>query len=338
MPKIAVVGIGFMGRVHLRNYALLPNAKVAALCDVRPEAMNPDCPETAGNIAAGGVTFDLASVPHFTDFEKMLAAGGIDVVDICLPTYLHAEYAVRALEACYHVFCEKPLAMTNSETRRIVDAVRKTGNHFGVGHCLRYWPAYCEVKRLIDGGKFGCVRYAEFARFSLPPIWGWDGWLMDSRRSGGAALDLHVHDVDMVLHLFGMPKAVRSRGVQEKDGGFSHITTLYKYPDLDVTSTGGWLCTASFGFDMRAFFVLEKATIEIDFAKSPIVMIYPQEGEKYPLELPAGDGYYYELKDFTDNLETGEFENLVTAESAAETIRLALLEIDSARQEKELRV
>jgi hypothetical protein len=89
---------------------------------------------------------------------------------------------------------------------------------------------------------------------------------------------------------------------------------------------------------MRAFFVLEKATIGIDFAKSPIVMIYPQEGEKYPLELPAGDGYYYELKDFTDNFETGEFENLVTAESAAETIRLALLEIDSARQEKELRV
>jgi predicted dehydrogenase len=161
---------------------------------------------------------------------------------------------------------------------------------------------------------------------------------MDSRRSGGAALDLHVHDVDMVLHLFGMPQAVRSRGVREKDGGFSHITTLYKYPDLDVTSTGGWLCTTSFGFDMRAFFVLEKATIEIDFAKSPIVMIYPQGGEKYPLELPAGDGYYYELKDFTDNLETGKFENLVTAESAAETIRLTLLEIDSAHQEKELRV
>ncbi|HRR30235.1 MAG TPA: Gfo/Idh/MocA family oxidoreductase [Candidatus Sumerlaeia bacterium] len=338
MVQIAVVGIGFMGRAHLRNYSMFPHAQVTALCDVRAEAMDPNCPETAGNIAAGGVQFDFASARHFTDFEKMLDAGGFDMVDICLPTYLHAEHAVKALETGYHVFCEKPLAMTNAETRWIIETKHKCGRHVGVGHCLRYWPAYREVKKIIDGGKYGRVFYAEFARFSLPPIWGWDGWLMDSKRSGSAALDLHIHDVDQVFHLFGMPQAVRSRGVREKDGGFSHITTLYKYPQFDVMSTGGWNCSPSFGFVMRAFFILEGATIELDFSKSPALTVFPKEGEKFSPALPPHDGYFYELKDFTEHLETGNFENIVTAESAAQSIRLGLLEIESAHQDAEIGV
>jgi len=338
MVKVAVTGIGFMGRAHLKNYGLLENVEIAAVCDVREEALALETLETGGNIDAAGGSFDASGVRKYTDFDRMLKEGGFDIVDICLPTYLHAKHVIKALEAGYHVFCEKPLAMTNEETAAIRETVQRTGRLFGVGQCLRYWPPYLVVKELIDSGKYGKVRYAEFSRFSLTPVWSWDNWLLDSKRSRNAAFDLHIHDVDMVLFLFGMPQAVRSRGVKEKDGGFSHITTLYRYPELDVTSTGGWICTRSYGFVMKAFFVMEGATVEINFASDPIVMVYPGEGEKYPLAFQDGDGYFHELKAFTEGVEKGRFEGPITAEAGSASVKLALFEIESARREEELTV
>jgi len=338
MKKIALVGVGFMGKTHLGIWSGLAGARVEALCDVRPEALELRNPQAEGNIKTAAAAVDLSAVRRFTDFDSMLQEGGFDIVDICLPTYLHAEHSVKALEKGFHVFCEKPLALTAGEADGIVQAVRRTGRLMSVGQCLRYWPAYAEIKRLLDSGKYGRVRAAEFARFSNPPTWGWDGWLMDSRRSGNAALDMHVHDVDMVLFLFGPPGSVRSVGDSEKDGGLSHITTVYSYPDKAVSSTGGWTCSKSFGFNMRAHLVLEKATVELDFRKSPTVMVFPDDGEAYALPLAEGDGYFYELRAFLAGVEAGKLETTVTVETAAQSVKLCLEEIRSAREGKERKI
>jgi predicted dehydrogenase len=338
MKRIALVGVGFMGKTHLGIWSKLPGAKLEALCDIRKEVMEASGADAGGNIKTAAAAVDLSAVRRYTDFGRMLEEGGFDIVDICLPTYLHAEYSIKALEKGFHVFCEKPLALTAAEADGIVRTVRKTGNLMSVGQCLRYWPAYTETKRLLDSGKYGRVRYAEFARFSNPPTWGWDGWLLDSKRSGNAALDMHVHDVDMVLHLFGAPQSVRSAGDAEKDGGLSHIATLYSYPDKVVSSTGGWTCSKSFGFNMRAHFVLEKATIELDFRKNPAVMAYPDDGEAYALPLAEGDGYFYELRAFLSGVEAGKLETTVTVETAAQSVKLCLEEIRSAKDGKERKV
>ncbi len=331
MVKIAIAGMGFMGKMHLSVYSSkLPNAEVVALFDVRKEALDIRNLDTGGNIKTDARPLNLSDIRKYTDFDTMLKEGGFDLVDICLPTYLHADISVRAMEAGYHVFCEKPLALTVEEGERIVNAVNKTKRLFSVGHCLRYWPAYINTKKLIDSGRFGKVRYAEFARFSEAPVWTAGGWVMDGKKSGNAALDLHIHDVDFISFFFGRPEGVFSRGVFEKDGSISHIATSYSYEDKVVQSTGGWICSDSFGFNMRALFVLELATIELDFSKKPVVTVYPQGGERYPLELPEGDGYYYELKSFVDSVEKGEPLNPVSAEDALESLRLCLREIESA--------
>ena len=331
MVKIAVVGLGFMGKTHIGAYQKIPGAEVVALCDARRENLAVTNLESGGNIASASGPVDLSRARTYADYSEMLAAGGFDVVDICAPTFLHADYAVRALGAGFHVFCEKPMALSNAETERMLAAVRKTGRLFSVGQCLRFWPAYAELKRLVDSGRFGKVRYAELARFGSPPRWATGNWMSESRLSGNAALDLHIHDVDMILYLFGAPRAVQSHGIVEKDGSISQIATFYEYPDVVVQAVGGWICSRSFGFTMRALLILERATIELDFTKSPALTVCPDNEARHAPDLPEGDGYFHELRDFVDGVAKGRLSGIVTGESAAQAVRLCLREIESAR-------
>ena len=327
-----------MGKTHLGIYNQLENAELVAMCDIRREALDVNSLDAGGNIESSSGDIDLSGVKKYHDFDEMLKEGGFDMVDICLPTYLHAEYSVKALDAGYHVFCEKPLALTNEESDAILKNVKDSGKFFSVGQCLRFWPAYAEIKKLLDDGKYGAIKYAEFARFSVTPTWSWNNWILDGKLSGNAALDLHIHDVDTLLHFFGTPKNLCSTGVQEEDGSVSHIATVYTYDDFVVSSTGGWICSDSFGFNMRAFFVLENATIEMDFSKEPVVMVCPQGDEKYALPLPDGDGYYHELHDFIAGIERGQLSGIVTPESAAESVRICLEEIRSVKEGTEIHV
>jgi len=336
MVKVAVVGLGFMGKTHLGAYRKLPDVQVTALCDPRKEILELKSLQPVGNIRTSEAASSPGDARRFLRFEEMLAAGGFDVVDICAPTPLHAEYAIRALDAGFHVFCEKPMALSVEEARRILEKVERSGRLFSVGHCLRYWPAYAEVKKLLDSGRYGATRYAEFDRYSAPPRWSSDDWMNDPSRSGSAALDLHVHDADMVLYLFGPPRAIQSGGVFDSDGSIRHITTLYRYNGLLVKASGGWLASSAFGFNMRALYLLERATIELDFSKDPTVMVYPEGDAKYALPLPEGDGYYYELKDFCEGVVRGTLSGVVTGRSAADAVRMCLLEIRSAQQGEQL--
>ena len=336
--KVALSGVGFMGKTHLGTYQKLGNVEIVALNDVRRENMEITSLAAGGNIQTASDSIDLSHARKYEDFGEMLKSGGFDFVDICLPTCCHADYSIRAMDAGYHVFCEKPMALTALEADQMLAAVKRSDRLFSVGQCLRFWPAYVEVKKLLDSGKYGKVKYAEFARLSSPPTWGWDGWLLDGKRSGNAALDLHIHDVDMLLHLLGKPQSVRSTGVVEPDGSVSHIVSVYTYPGMAVSSTGGWNCSDSFGFNMRALFVLEGATIELDFSKDPVVALAPKGGKKAAVPLPAGDGYYHELADFTAGIAAGKLSGMVTGESAAESVKLALAEIESVKQGKEIPV
>ena len=338
MVRVAIVGLGFMGKTHLGIYSRLGNAEVTAICDIRIHQMDLKNLQSGGNIQTAAASIDLSKVGKYTDLDEMLQSGGFDIVDVTLPTYLHADAVIKSLKAGYHVFCEKPMALDNGECRRMIKTIRQTGKLFSVGQCLRYWPAYSAVKKMIDDQTYGWVVAAEFARFSTPPIWAWDNWLLDGNRSGSAALDLHIHDVDTLLHFFGKPRSVRSSGVFEKSGHISHISSVYDYDGMVVTASGGWKCSNTFNFNMRAFYVMEKATVEMDFSKSPALTVFPLNGEKFSPKLPEGDGYFYELQDFVAGVEKGKLSGLVTAESAAESVSLCLEEIRSAREKKEIKI
>ena len=336
MVRIAVVGLGFMGKTHIGVYNSLYNAMITALCDKNLDRVNLTSLDAGGNIESSSGSVDFSDIPKFTDFDEMLDAGGFDAVDITLPTDTHVAFASKALKAGYHVFVEKPLALDYRSALQIAAVAEESNKICSVGQCLRFWPLYTEVKKILDSGRFGSIRHAEFGRYSPPATWAAEGWLGKSSRSGGASLDLHIHDVDIILYFFGRPRSVRSVGVPDGSGFYSHISTVYQYPDISVTSTGGWGFAPDFPFNMKALYVFEKATVEMDISKEHPVMVFPYEGEPYPLELPEGDGYRFELIDFLERCESGEISEEVSPSVAAESVRLVQLEVQSANEGREI--
>ena len=339
MVKVAVVGLGFMGKMHLGIYSSLDQVEVTAICDSNEESLKlSSLSEARGNIETKDQDIDLTGTKAYTNYQEMLKDGGFDFVDICLPTYLHKEFSVAAMQAGYDVFCEKPMALTSEEADEMVSTAKKTGQLLTVGQCLRFWPMYVEIKRMIDTGIYGKVLSAELSRYSMTPSWSSNDWMLKGELSGNAAFDLHIHDVDMILNLFGRPTGVTSSGVETHGSGFGHIATLYTYPDKTITSVGNWICTDSYGFAMRTFVVLEKGVIELDTGKPDLLVVYPSDGEKQVVELDAQDGYFYEIQDFVSHVRNREPLMVVTPESAAESLKVVLVEIASAEQKKSIKI
>ena len=206
MTKIAIVGFGFMGRMHYGNWKKIRGAKVVAICDANLAQLTT---VTGGNIAGSDATTDFTGVDIYDDFAKMLAAGGFDVVDVTLPTPLHPDMTVAALRAGYHVLCEKPMALKVRDCDRMLKAAEASGKTLLIAQCLRFWPEYVALRKLLLSGRYGRVVAADFFRASCAPDpKGAHGWFLAEKKSGGCLLDLHIHDADMIAWLFGKPKCV----------------------------------------------------------------------------------------------------------------------------------
>ena len=330
MTRVGIVGLGFMGKMHFRCYQALDGVQVAAICDT-DTAKFADTSGTAGNIEGAEAPLDLAGIGLHDDFDKMLAGANLDAVSITLPTYMHREYAVKALNAGVNVLCEKPLAMTVADCEAITTAAEQSGKLLQTGHCIRFWPEYAKTKEIIDSGEYGKVLAATFQRLSLTPTWSWDNWLMDAGKSGSAALDLHIHDSDYVQYVLGMPKAVFSRAAGGPAKEFDHIVTQYVYDgDCVVTAEGGWAMTAGFGFEMSFNIVLEKATISYDCTRDPAFKVAPAGDEAFTPEITSGDGYSNEIAHFIKAVQGESVPEIITPAQSVDSLKLVLAEKESA--------
>ncbi len=328
MLKVGIVGFGFMGRMHLSAWQGIPDAEVVALCDARSpaELFKGDA---GGNIegAAGGQ--EGATLPCYTDVETMLAQQSLDAISITLPTYLHADVSVQALQAGVHVLCEKPMALTLADCDRMIAAAQASDRVLQIGHCIRFWPEYVLAREMVKDQRYGALRAATLRRLGCRPDWSQDQWLLNAQRSGGMALDLHIHDTDYVLHLLGTPKAVRSF-VTPPDEAF--IATNYLYDDAVVTAEGSWAMTSSFGFLMAFTLVLERATVVYDCTQSPALKIHPADGETVVPDVPEGDGYLHEVKHFVQRVQGVDTDAVITLADSREAIRIVQAEMDSVAQ------
>ena len=338
--RIGLAGAGFMGSVHADAWRQIDDAEICAVCDPRlpPGTVNEVGEEALAYLSNRGA---LPSLPpqtrFFHDFSRFLSYAKIDIVDICTPTDLHESLTIKALEAGFPVFCEKPMALTVDGAHRMIESKDKYQQPLGIGQCLRFWPAYVEAKRFVDENVYGAVLFARFERYSAPPPWSIENWMMSKKRSGGALLDLHIHDVDLVHYIFGWPDSVTSLGITggESAGlGVRHINTVYGFDGPIVESAGGWSVTDSYGFRMEMLIGFEKATVRYDSKADGALMVYPESGDAFSPALDERDGYYHELADFAREVEEGESSGIVTPESAARSVELALLEERSVLEKR----
>ena len=326
--KVGILGMGFMGNCHFNAYGACKAAKIVALCDIDSDKLSENA-QTAGNIAVGATRKNMARIKTYTDAEQLFADANVDVVDIALPTYLHKEYAIRAMRAGKHVICEKPMAISSGEAKAMLAAAKQTRRRLFVAQCIRFWPAYAKTREIIRSKKYGKVRSAVFTRVSPTPTWSWDGWINDPRKSGAAAFDLHIHDADFVLYTFGKPKSVFSRGCGSLRKGFDHIVTTYDYGGSRlIMAEGAWEYPGGFGFSMTFRVAMEEATLEL--AADGTLKLHGQNGVSKTVRVSKGDGYVLELQHFIDCIAKNSASKIVPPESALKSVRLVEAEIESA--------
>jgi len=335
--RIGIVGIGFMGRMHFGKYQGIPGAKVAAICDIDPKKRAGDWSSIGGNIGGAGKRTDLRGIRVYSDARRMFADPGLDVVDITLPTFLHARYAVMALKAGKHVICEKPIAINSREAARMVKAARKSGRKLFVAQCIRFWPHYAVAQEIVKSGKYGKVVSAVFRRLSSTPTWSWKNWLQDPGKSGVAALDLHIHDTDFVLYCFGKPRTVSSHYAGLGKRRPDHIVTSFGYgPGKMVLAEGAWEYAAGYPFSMSFTIAMERATL--DCPPTLQMKLHLKKGGTKDVKVPAGDGWGHELAHFIGCLRKKRASKVVTPEGAMESVKLVEAEVKSALTGKPVRV
>ena len=210
MIRVGMVGLGFMGMTHYLAYQKIRGVKVAAICEADARRRAGDWRTIQGNFGPRGAVMDLAGIAQYADFDELLGDAGVDMVDICLPTALHARTAVAALKAGKHVFCEKPIALDPADARKMVAAARQSGKLLQIGQVLPFFPEYKFAYDAITGGKYGKLLGGHFKRIISDPAWLPD--YFNPRRFGGPMLDLHVHDAHFIRLVCGMPRMVETVG------------------------------------------------------------------------------------------------------------------------------
>ncbi len=320
--KVGVAGLGFMGSTHLQAYQSVPNAEVAAVASSDERKRSGDLSAIQGNLDRPGEAMDFGDAALYATVEEMLADSHVDAVDLCLPSYLHASTAIKALEAGKHVLVEKPMALSGEECDSMVAAARSNGRVLMVAQVLRFWPDYARAREIIRSGEIGPVKTAFFRRKCAAPAWG--KWMHDRSRSGGGVFDLLIHDFDFALHLFGKPSSIQARGVEEIEKGIDVVEAELDYGGSQLVSiSGGWHHPKSYPFSMEFSIVCEGGTLDFHSGLRRLTL-YRGDGSSEEPELSQQDGFVTQLSAFADACDSGTTPELCPPEESALATRMTI--------------
>ncbi|MEK3701825.1 Gfo/Idh/MocA family oxidoreductase [Paenibacillus sp. FSL R10-2199] len=327
MLRVGLVGFGFMGRMNFDQYVRLGEdgyeVTLTAICDPQIEKLK--LVKSGGNMNTDQEIYDLSSYNLYEDLEDMLANEELDAVSLAVPTFLHAEMACSLLERGYHVFCEKPMARHSHEAWKMAETARSSGKKLMIGHCLRFWPAYEYLKRLVEDGEFGQVTEGCFYRGSGAP----KGWLVNDELSGGCMLDMHIHDTDMIHYLFGKPDKVSALGRNVLPGsGYDIVSSHYYYKDGKVINAqADWTLEGDFGFSMGFRVNFEQGNAVFD---GNVLAVNPVGQPGYTASLSTHTGYYRELVYFLDAILQDNPVTVCLPGSTAQSLEIIEAEMESA--------
>jgi predicted dehydrogenase len=334
MVQVAVLGAGFMGSTHAKAYAAMPEVAVAAVYAPTPDRGAPLARETGSRWT--------------DDLQAVLADPGIEAVDICLPTPQHREVAEAALAAGKHVLLEKPIALTREDAQALVRANEGTDRVFMIAHVLRFWPEYVEIARRVATGELGRPRSGLASR--RQPFPAWSALFSRSDLTGGAVIDMMVHDYDALNWIFGAPQAVTARGMRNsRSGGFDQVQVLIDYVDgASALVDGGMMMPESYPFSSRLEVLCEEGALEYAFRAGGRsvemsggvneLTLYPNEGDPLRLSPAQLDPYTAECAYFVDAVRRGNPADRATPADALQALAVALAARESLERGERVEV
>ncbi len=288
MLKVGLVGVGGISGTHISNWVNMSDAELVALCDIRPEQMA-----------------NHSDKHCYTDFEEMLEKEELDILDICLPTYLHADFAVKAMEKGINVICEKPISLKREDVKRVYDTAEKNNVKFMVAQVLRFWPEFEFIKKVYDEKTYGNLLSGSMQRLGGYPAWSWDGWMMDEKRSGLTPYDLHIHDLDFLVYAFGKPE--NCTDFRAKRPEQDYINSVYEFDGFFIETKASWYAPP-YPFTASFIFQFENAVIAWEGGKLTVYEkggktsnpIGGSDAEVGDIGLPSTDAYGNEIMYFTE--------------------------------------
>ena len=328
--NVAVVGLGFMGVTHIKAYQQLKGAKIVAVCDAVRLPVNGVLPGVAGNITGSGAIDLGRAVKVYRALDEVLADPEVEMVDLCVPTPMHPEQAIAALKASKHVLCEKPLALNSGRARDIVRAAASASAFFMPAMCMRFWPGWSCLKEVVTKKTYGKVYAARFRRMSPAPTWS-KATYASGKLTGGALLDLHIHDTEFVQFLFGRPKSVFSAGSSRTGDAVDHVVTQYHFPGGPaVYAEGSWLLYGN--FSMAYTVLCERATLDFDSARGAEALRVTEQGKASRVVKCGGvDGYSVEIRYMLEAVQTGKAPKIVTAQDGLSAVEICEAEATSVK-------
>ncbi len=181
MLKVAVIGTGSMGKNHVRVYSELAEAKITSVCDQDMRTVN--------------ALADRYGIKGYTDYNELLEKERPEAVSIVVPTVLHEEIALAAMQAGAHVLIEKPIANTIEAAKRLIESSKELNKVLMVGHIVRFNPAIQALKKRLEAGELGRIFQIVCRRVGPFP----------SRiRDVGVVIDLGTHDLDLMRYIIGV--------------------------------------------------------------------------------------------------------------------------------------
>jgi predicted dehydrogenase len=331
MANVGIAGLGFMGMIHYLAYQRMKGAKVVAMAEQDATKLSGDWRAIKGNFGPPGEMMDLSRIARYPELDQMLADPKVDCVDICLPPAAHASVAIAALKAGKHVFCEKPIALTAADAKRMVKAAEDSGKLLFIGHVLQFFPEYAFAHKAIKSGKYGKLLGAHFKRIISDPLWLRDFY--DPKKVGGPMLDLHVHDAHYIRLVCGMPKAVSTSGRMRGDvAEFFTSQFLFDDSSLSVTATSGVIQQQGRAFTHGYEIHLERATLLYDFSvldgkpelSMPVTLLAkdgtvqrPEMGSADPI-----DAFVSELTEAQKSIKAGRPSPLLDGQLASDAVVL----------------
>jgi predicted dehydrogenase len=315
---VAILGAGFMGRSHAANYEALGDRVRVKVVAARGQEQAAKVAQTVGATTT-------------SDLDAAIRDPDVDAVDICLPTPLHRTWAERALAAGKHVFLEKPIALTAADADAIVEAAEASRRVFMVGLVLRFWPEYVELQRRVAARELG--RPLSVSTYRLSPPIDWNEWMADPQQSGGAAVDLLVHDFDQMNWLLGGPRRVFAHSPRT-----GHVTAVVEYDGASGFAEGSVAMPRSYPFSSDIRVLCEDGGAEYAFSAAPVegegnigasdsargLRLFPNEGEATTVPVESADPWGPEIEYFVACVENGRQPTQGTGAQARDALLVSL--------------
>ena len=322
MIRVAVAGCGVMGRNHLRVLSELVETELAAVSD-----------QDSNAVAAASQKY---GIPGFASWRDMLDQERLDALVVAVPTRIHREVGVAALERGLHVLVEKPITYTLEEGRTLVEAARRAKRMLAVGHIERFNPAVRELKRRVRAGDLGRVFQINARRQGPFPA---------RIRDVGVVIDLATHDLDVMSDIVRSPVdrvyAETEQRIHTEHEDMVNALLRFENGAVGVLQVN-WLTPTKIRelsvLGERGMFVVNYLTQELTFFKNADVdagfargdLQSVSEGEVVRFPITQAEPLRLELESFLQSVQLGRPAE-VDGEAGLRALHLALAIVTSAR-------